>query len=597
MIRRHVRMSFARAHGLALMIAVAAGLGALAGPASAAYTGHRLYAVSTTSTTGRLVPFDIDASGQLHERSDQAVTVPGSVTGLTVDRRARSVFVSSRDVYDDDDSRVPGVIEVFTIGADGALTLAQTVQGGTFTIAMAPDGSLFSQLLTGEFDSYPVLADGTLGAVRTQFPFTQPANALAIAPDSKTLYMAGQNDLSFQWAIADNASISFLTQGIFGPPSGPCYPVFIGLAVGTSNVDIQCYFGSGWSFTPGADGGLSPNGGAFTGSGAQYGNVEDVRGRAFYSGVGNSSVAQFKRQANGTLAPFLTATVTGPSQTRALAEDPDGTALTAATTSNGFQTYLIGADGSLSGAPIASTATAMSTPSYLAYSPQQAPVAALSSTQAANGVTSFDASASHALGGRTIARYDWSFGDGSSLADAGPAPGHTYPQPGDYTATVAVTDSAGCSLAGTFNGSLSICAGGTGARASEAVHVTAPGEPEAPAVVEAGSSQQGSPNRVDAPRPTAATATPDRSGKQLLLTWATPADAPDPAAARYLVAWSTLHSAHGPGDPNMHHLRVTGKTHVRLRTPPRSTVHLAVYAYGADGTLTRATKTTVRLPS
>ena len=591
-------MLSAHARLLAFLIVVASGFGIVASAASAApapaYTGHRLYAVSTTSSTGRLVPFDVGADGQLHERTDQAVTVPGSTTGLAVDRSARSVFVSSRNVFSGR-TNTPGVIEVFTIGTDGSLTLAQTVHASTFAIAMAPDGSLWSQQLTGEFDSYPVLADGTLGAVRTQFSFTQPANAIALAPDGKTLYMAGQNDLSFQWAIAADSSISFLTQGLFGPPSGPCYPLFIGLDVGTSNVDIQCYFGSGWTFRAGPDGGLISTGGAFTGSGVQYGNAEDVRGRAFYTGIGNGSVAQFKRQPDGTLAPFLMPSVTGPSQTKVLAEDPDGMTLTAATTSNGFQTYLIGADGSLSAAPATSTATTMGTPAYLAYTPQQAPVAALSAAQGANGTTSLDASASHALGGRTIARYDWSFGDGSSLADAGPSPSHTYPQPGDYTAAVTVTDSAGCSLAATFNGSLSICAGGSGAKASATVHVTtppAPATPEGAAPADPGHAT----GPLAAERPTAATATPGGEGTNVLLSWAKPDDMPSGGSARYLVAWSTLYSAHGPGDPNMHHLRVVGTTHVRLRTPPHSTVHLAVYAYGADGSFTRATKTTVRLP-
>ena len=35
----------------------------------------------------------------------------------------------------------------------------------------------------------------------------------------------------------------------------------------------------------------------------------------------------------------------------------------------------------------------------------------------------------------------------------------------------------------------------------------------------------------------------------MLLSWAKPDDAAVPAPSRYLVAWSTLHSAHGPGIP------------------------------------------------
>ena len=80
----------------------AACLSALAGPATAtaAYDGHRLYALDAPDRrAGRLVPFDVGPNGQLSERTDQAITVAGSTTGLLVDHRARSVFVSSRDVY------------------------------------------------------------------------------------------------------------------------------------------------------------------------------------------------------------------------------------------------------------------------------------------------------------------------------------------------------------------------------------------------------------------------------------------------------------------------------------------------------------------
>jgi hypothetical protein len=44
----------------------------------------------------------------------------------------------------------------------------------------------------------------------------------------------------------------------------------------------------------------------------------------------------------------------------------------------------------------------------------------------------------------------------------------------------------------------------------------------------------------------------------------------------------------------MRHLYWT-KPHILLRTRPGSTLHLAVYAQLADGTFTRATKTTLRL--
>jgi hypothetical protein len=584
-----------------VLIAIA-GLAAFVSPAAAtpAYTGHRLYAVSSGNGAHTLVPFDIDSGGQPHERSDQAVAVRAATTGLLVDREARSVFVSSRGTFDFQTfSIIPGVIEVFTVGADGALTLAQTVASSSFTIGLAPDGSLFAQQMNGEIDSYPVQADGTLGARRTFYPFTQPATMFAVSPDGKTLYMDGQNGLWFQWTIEADWSLTSLAPGQWGPPGPQCYAPFIGLAVGSSNVELKCSYGDGFTLAPGVHGEVTSPSGTFAGPGGWNGNAEDARGRAFYSSSGDPSVYQFRRQLDGTLAPYALPSVPSSAQISLLAADPDGATLTA-TTSNSFLTYTIAADGSLSAGPVATTPITMTTPGFVAYSPQQAPTAAFSATELANGSTTFDAGASHALGGQTIARYDWNFGDGTSLADAGPTPSHTYADTSDHTANVTVTDSAGCSLASSFGGSMTLCAGAPRATASKVVKVA----PAAPLAEAASTSSPSSPSetsdtsgptqagRTEAERPTAASAAPTGSGKKLLLTWAPPAT----GATGYLVAWSTLHSSHGPGDRNMHHLRVSGRAHVVLRTKPHTTLHLAVYAYGADGSLTRGTKTTVRLP-
>ncbi len=54
----------------------------------------------------------------------------------------------------------------------------------------------------------------------------------------------------------------------------------------------------------------------------------------------------------------------------------------------------------------------------------------------------FDGSASSDADG-TIVRYDWDFGDGTAVEDAGPAPAHVYSAPGDYTVMLTVFDDAG----------------------------------------------------------------------------------------------------------------------------------------------------------
>ena len=55
---------------------------------------------------------------------------------------------------------------------------------------------------------------------------------------------------------------------------------------------------------------------------------------------------------------------------------------------------------------------------------------------------SFNAAQSTAALGREIVGYDWDFGDGAPHA-GGIAPFHTYTQPGTFTVTLVVTDSAG----------------------------------------------------------------------------------------------------------------------------------------------------------
>ena len=56
------------------------------------------------------------------------------------------------------------------------------------------------------------------------------------------------------------------------------------------------------------------------------------------------------------------------------------------------------------------------------------------------GIT-FDGTQSTAPAGRTLSRYDWSFGDGAS--DVGPTVSHRYNGSGDFTVILKVTDSTG----------------------------------------------------------------------------------------------------------------------------------------------------------
>ena len=111
-------------------------------------------------------------------------------------------------------------------------------------------------------------------------------------------------------------------------------------------------------------------------------------------------------------------------------------------------------------------------PAEIAVVPNQPPRAALSAshTKKKPTIESFDGSASSDPDGR-VARFDWSFGDGQSLADGGPTPSHTYAKPGSYTATLTLTDDERCSTRLVFTGQTASCNGSAIAAASLGVGI------------------------------------------------------------------------------------------------------------------------------
>lgn len=70
----------------------------------------------------------------------------------------------------------------------------------------------------------------------------------------------------------------------------------------------------------------------------------------------------------------------------------------------------------------------------------QPPVASFTYNTVSTSVSNFDASASYDTDG-TIVSYEWDFGDGTT--DSGVIVTHVYPSPGNYIATLTVTDNAG----------------------------------------------------------------------------------------------------------------------------------------------------------
>ena len=111
--------------------------------------------------------------------------------------------------------------------------------------------------------------------------------------------------------------------------------------------------------------------------------------------------------------------------------------------------------------------------------PNQGPTASFTVTQGFAGQpTGFNATGSTDTDG-DVARYDWDFGDGTTLPDGGPIPNHIYDTPGTFTATLTVTDDENCSDERIFTGKAMLCNASDAATTTRQVTVAAapPGRP------------------------------------------------------------------------------------------------------------------------
>ena len=119
-------------------------------------------------------------------------------------------------------------------------------------------------------------------------------------------------------------------------------------------------------------------------------------------------------------------------------------------------------------------------PEDVAIFPNRGPRAAFTATPGAPGSpTRFDAGASRDPDG-SIARYSWNFGDGTTVADGGASPSHTYAAPGTYNVTLTVTDDEGVSTQRVYTGQQFLRYGGPESRRTAPVTVAAPAGPAPP---------------------------------------------------------------------------------------------------------------------
>ena len=332
-----------------------------------------------------------------------------------------------------------GGISGYAIGIDGSLT---AVPGATFTIGsrfaysvddlvVTPDGgTLLVARSAGSGALYQFAIDSGSGALTARNPasFAGSIQAVGVSPDGRYVYAA---------------ATSVVTRHLTADGLGDTVGTF---AQGGSTA---------WSVVP------SPDGSALAvGSSAAVRTINvaangSMSSRATGSGLGGGNIVQPSLQWAPDSSAVYAGTVTymGSSET-------------------GFAAFASGA-ASLTAMQLAWTPAATGQYMGLAISPAPAPVAVLATSSTTTGRTvAFDASPSTS-DSTTITRYDWDFGDGTTLANGGAQPTHTYAAAGSYTARVTVTNGFGCSTsAGIWTGTQYSCVGGASATTTRSVTVS-----------------------------------------------------------------------------------------------------------------------------
>lgn len=450
-------------------IAAALSLGAALLSPAAADSGGRLTYV-THALSEDVATFSVGRDGRPQRAGELVTTGAGT-------RPASLLFApDGRTAYVD--NRGTNAVAAYRVGPRGELTLlgsAPTGAMGPFGMAIAPDGSsVFTSNQSGTVSAFTVHSDGSLersgDPVPTGFPFPR---GVAVSPNGRFLYVGHGfpdnpgPDVIVRFAIGRDATLQRVGRPVPINPSGSQ----IVFTPDGRFLYIASQFASKVDgFRVGRDGDLttvpgSPYAAALNAEGA----VIPPDGRhLFVAGAGDSvdpgGLSAYSINGDGSLTPVPGSPFPAGIDPVGIDTTPDGRHLLVASGNPGpglLFSFAIGADGRLTPVTDPPLPTGGTAPRFqsLAVQPNQGPAAELTvDARPAGEATRFDASASTDPDGR-VARFDWTFGDGTTLRDGGPTPTHTYRRPGTFTATVTVTDDENCSTTRVFTGTTAHCNG------------------------------------------------------------------------------------------------------------------------------------------
>jgi DNA-binding beta-propeller fold protein YncE len=362
---------------------------------------------------------------------------------------------------------------------------------------VSPSGQFLYTTTTGAGGSghvhvASIAPDGTLTPVACSAlncaAGAEPAG-LAITPSGRFAYVANSDDGTISaYSVNEDGSLRPLScpaptcTGLSGPNGVTIDPAgrFLYVTAISDNKVAPFAIGDDGSLTPIA---CNPIANCATGLSPQDIAMAPSGRFVYTTNSASDSVSVLAVGADGSLSPVSC----NPATDCKTGDTPDGVGISpsgrflyvsSAGTSNNVTVFSVHDDGSLSPVPCspAGDCNTGTSPNFqaLAVQPDQGPAAAFRSTPApAGSATGFDASGSTDPDGQ-VARFDWSFGDGTTQDNGGPTPQHTYANPGTYTVSLRVADNSGCSTGTVFTGRTALCHGSAAATTSAPVTVGLP---------------------------------------------------------------------------------------------------------------------------
>ena len=480
----------------AASVASAALACAAATPAAAV---TNLYAAQQSSSAGLLLwQYAVAPSGSLSALAPSAIGFGAQDIAITPN--GSFAYVTRSQGSD------AGFIAPFARAADGRMTPAGVdVDGGTDPrgIIVNPQGTRVYYAVAGsqELRSRPIDAGGALGGATATATTGRSPRFLAMTPSGTSLYASA--------VVVGGAVVTGILQYDVDPATGtltPKSPLFVAwpelggpgvIARMTVSPDGRHLYAAAGDagfgiahFAIDASGALGGGSVLATPGDRSSTSVTAIAPNERFawapttapSGTtGLGKVGQFSRDpTSGALGPLVPPAVNYPANASFPARDaiasPDGASLYLGQDANVGE-WAIAGDGTV--ALRANLAVGGTQNAGIVLRPSQAPVASFTATPAAAGqATTFDAGGSSDPDG-TIARYDWDFGDGSSLANGGSAPSHVYADAGARTVTLTVTDADGTSTSQLWTGARMLRNGGPSAQTTRSVAI-APAPPPPP---------------------------------------------------------------------------------------------------------------------